>query len=135
MAATARCVWGALQFTASGGGAVYSWYRPTNNFSSSQQNPVIQNVKVSDGGLYFVSVSGSGGCTGSGLLQVMIINTPIDVSFSVSPSSICWGSTVTLSASSGTGSSYSWSGRMGLVGTPARKASEVWGYRTRVCIG
>ncbi|MFN8354784.1 MAG: hypothetical protein U0Y10_10070 [Spirosomataceae bacterium] len=115
------CVGGTLQFTASGGGAVYSWYRPTNNFSSSQQNPVIQNVKVSDGGLYFVSVSGSGGCTGSGLLQVMIINTPIDVSFSVSPSSICWGSTVTLSASSGTGSSYSWSGPNGFSGNTRTK--------------
>ncbi|MFN8354753.1 MAG: T9SS type A sorting domain-containing protein [Spirosomataceae bacterium] len=116
------CVGGTLQFTASGGGAVYSWYRPTNNFSSSQQNPVIQNVKVSDGGLYFVSVSGSGGCTGSGLLQVMIINTPIDVSFSVSPSSICWGSTVTLSASSGTGSSYSWSGPNGFSGNTRTKS-------------
>jgi hypothetical protein len=47
---------------ASSGGATYSWTGP-GGFTSTQQNPSITNVQVSQGGTYTVTVTSGGGCT------------------------------------------------------------------------
>ncbi|MFN8354802.1 MAG: T9SS type A sorting domain-containing protein [Spirosomataceae bacterium] len=88
--------------------ATYSWSGPLN-FSSTQQNPEVSNVQLTNGGFYTLRVT-QGLCVAMTLIQVMIAQTP-DASFKVSTSNggpICTGSTVILKANSVSGT-YSWS--------------------------
>lgn len=52
---------GNLELTASGG-VSYSWTGP-NGFTSTQQNPVINNVTSANAGIYTVNVTTASGCT------------------------------------------------------------------------
>lgn len=52
---------GRLELTASGG-ASYSWTGP-NGFTSTQQNPVIDNVTGANAGIYTVNVTTASGCS------------------------------------------------------------------------
>ncbi|MFN8357674.1 MAG: T9SS type A sorting domain-containing protein [Spirosomataceae bacterium] len=113
------CVGGTIQFTASGMTS-YSWSRPTNNFNSTLQNPVIPSSTMNDAGIYFLSAR-SGSCFVSMLVPVMIAGTGINPSFAISPSSVAAGATVSLSAASATGT-YSWSGPSGFSGNTRTKS-------------
>ncbi|MFN8357685.1 MAG: T9SS type A sorting domain-containing protein [Spirosomataceae bacterium] len=113
------CVGGTIQFTASGMTS-YTWSRPTNNFNSTLQNPVIPSSTMNDAGVYFLSAR-SGSCFVSMLVPVMIAGTGINPSFAVNPSSVAAGATVSLSAASATGT-YSWSGPNGFSGTTRTKS-------------
>ncbi|MFN8357684.1 MAG: choice-of-anchor Q domain-containing protein [Spirosomataceae bacterium] len=101
------CVGGTIQLTASGMTS-YSWSRPTNNFNSTLQNPVIPSSTMNDAGIYFLTAR-SGSCVASALMSVLLSGTGINPAFSVSPSSVAAGATVSLSAASATGT-YLWSG-------------------------
>ncbi|MFN8357680.1 MAG: choice-of-anchor Q domain-containing protein [Spirosomataceae bacterium] len=113
------CLGGTIQFTATGMTS-YSWSRPTNNFNSTLQNPVIPSSTMNDAGIYFLSAR-SGSCFVSMLVPVMIAGTGINPSFAVSPSSVAAGATVSLSAASATGV-YSWSGPNGFSGNTRTKS-------------
>lgn len=57
----------------------YEWSGP-NGFTSNVANPSIPNATSFNSGSYTLKVSGFGGCTGTGIVQVFIneeINTPI----------------------------------------------------------
>ncbi len=58
------------------GGVSYSWEGPPA-FSSNQQNPSISNVDMSNSGLYTVTVTGAGGCTGSATTNVIVLPLPV----------------------------------------------------------
>jgi hypothetical protein len=60
---TPVCTGGTLNLFATGG-VSYSWTGP-NGFLSTDQNPVISNIAVAAGGIYTVTVTTLGGCTGS----------------------------------------------------------------------
>ncbi|MFN8357697.1 MAG: BspA family leucine-rich repeat surface protein [Spirosomataceae bacterium] len=113
------CVGGTIQFTASGMTS-YTWSRPTNNFNSTLQNPVIPSSTLNDAGIYFLSAR-SGSCMASALVPVSLLGPGINPTFSVSPSSVTAGATVALSAASATGT-YSWSGPNGFSGTTRTKS-------------
>lgn len=56
-----------------------SWSGP-NNFSSSQQNPIINNVQPVAAGVYSVTVTNASGCSGSNTVAVVVNPLPASVS-------------------------------------------------------
>jgi gliding motility-associated-like protein len=101
------CAGQTLNLTASAGTS-YAWNGP-NGFTSTLQNPTINNAVVNNSGSYTVVVTNSNGCTNSTSLTVSINpNTPVTAS---SNSPICEGDNLTMNASAG--SSYSWTGPNG----------------------
>ena len=64
--------------------ASYSWTGPSG-FSSTNQNPVITNVGLSDEGTYSVMITDVNGCVGSGSTDVVISIAPSITAISVDP--------------------------------------------------
>ena len=107
------CAGSTLNLTGHGGGT-YSWTGP-NAFTSTSQSPSISNATTFASGNYALTVTNSGGCTGSVTRQITVNALPVASANSNSPQ--CVGSTLNLSASGGT--SYSWSGPNGFTATQA----------------
>lgn len=82
----------------------YSWTGP-NGFSSTQQNPSINNVSAAANGVYSVSVTDANGNSGSATTTVTTIPSPMASISASSPS--CTTGCITLTASGG--ASYKWS--------------------------
>ncbi|KPM49816.1 hypothetical protein [Jiulongibacter sediminis] len=59
-----------IQLSATGG-STYQWTGP-NGFSSSEQNPLVQNAAQANAGVYSVQVTNSRGCVGSAELTVEV---------------------------------------------------------------
>jgi gliding motility-associated-like protein len=94
-------------------GGTYSWTGP-NGFTSSQQNPVINNVTIANAGLYSVTVT-VGQCTSNSTGTPVIVN-PIPVAPAVSNNSpLCQGTNLNLTASAMGGVTYNWTGPNGFV--------------------
>ena len=105
------CSGSSLQLTASTlTGAFYSWTGP-NGFTSSLQNPVINNVTSANAGFYSVTVT-VGQCTSISATTSAVIN-PIPATPIVSTSTVCEGMNLNLTASLVPGTSYSWTGPNG----------------------
>ncbi len=103
------CVGSALTLTASTiSGAAYTWTGP-NSFTDVSQNPVIASAVTANGGTYSVSATVSG-CTGPQATTTVIINIPPSVPSASSNSTICSGQTLSLTASTVAGATYSWTG-------------------------
>lgn len=86
------------------GAASYIWNGP-NGFYDNVPFPSIYHSALSDSGMYYVTVSTWGGCTGKDSVRVKIIGTDVHA---WPDTSVCTGNRVTLRAS--TGSSYEWTG-------------------------
>ena len=71
------CIGNTLELKASGG-PTYSWTGP-NGFTSILQNPTIPNATALNGGQYICSITGTGGCDDTKIVDVIIgdIQTPI----------------------------------------------------------
>ena len=96
-------------------GATYSWTGP-NGFTSSIQNPVINNVSISDAGTYRVVVT-VGQCSGlPATTSVSVKAVPAPPSIN-SNSPVCEGANLSLSATNVAGAGYSWSGPAGFSST------------------
>src|SRR5450756_1204380 len=89
----------------SSGGTGYSWSGP-NGFTSSKQNPSINNANTAMAGAYKVTVTAATGCTATNTTSVIVNALPIAIAGNKSP--VCAGNTINLTSSGGTG--YSWSG-------------------------
>jgi gliding motility-associated-like protein len=100
-----------VSFIASGG-STYSWTGP-NGFTSTQSQPVLNDVDFNDAGVYRVIVTTDKGCslTDSGLLQV----DPLPNAQISGNDHICEGSSTLLQASGGV--SYLWTPAAGLSST------------------
>ncbi|MBA3664967.1 MAG: PKD domain-containing protein [Bacteroidetes bacterium] len=97
------CAGSILSLTGSGGGT-YAWNGP-NGFTSSQQNPNINNVTTAASGLYTLVVT-VGTCTAPATTSVTVNPKPTPVAANNGP--VCSGNTLNLSGNGGTG--YAWSG-------------------------
>jgi gliding motility-associated-like protein len=103
------CAGSTLNLTASNiAGATYSWTGP-NGFTSSSQNPSIANATTAATGTYSVTAT-VGGCTSVAGTTAVIVNPIPAAPTAGSNSPICAGSTLSLTASSVAGASYSWTG-------------------------
>ncbi|HWZ16922.1 MAG TPA: gliding motility-associated C-terminal domain-containing protein, partial [Mucilaginibacter sp.] len=110
------CAGSTLNLTASTiAGATYSWTGP-NGFTSTLQNPVINNVSVSATGTYSVTATVNGCPSPTGTIQVLVNPVPTAPVITTN-SPICAGSTLTLSAKSIPGSTYQWTGPNGFTST------------------
>ena len=87
------------------GATSYQWSGP-NGFTSTLQNPVINNVNSTNAGLYIVTVTDGNNCTAT-LSTTVIVNAAPNVTAS-SNGPICAGSVLNLMSSGG--ASYQWSG-------------------------
>jgi gliding motility-associated-like protein len=110
------CEGGPLNLTAGTiAGATYNWTGP-NGFTSTLQNPVINNVTVSASGTYSATVTVNG-CTGPTATIAVLVNPVPTAPVLTSNSPTCGGSTLTLSAKSIPGSNYQWTGPNGFTST------------------
>ncbi len=69
------CVGSTLNLTSMPGGS-YQWTGPAS-FSSSDENPSINNVSLINAGTYTVTVTNAQGCSGSASINVIINSNPV----------------------------------------------------------
>ncbi|MGZ3941634.1 MAG: PKD domain-containing protein, partial [Bacteroidia bacterium] len=100
------CVNQTLNLTSSGGPG-YFWNGP-NNFTSTLQNPNITGVTTAAAGTYTLTIVDINTCVNSATVNVVVNPLPV---VTVGGSTVCLNQTISLSASGGTG--YSWSGPLG----------------------
>jgi gliding motility-associated-like protein len=100
------CLNTAINLSANGG-ATYAWTGPSG-FSSSLQNPVINNAASSNAGVYNVVVTSAQGCTSTANSTVTVLALPVATIGNNTP---CVGSTLTFTGSGGT--TFNWSGPNG----------------------
>jgi rRNA maturation protein Nop10 len=95
-------------------GSTYSWAGP-NGYTSSQQNPMISNVTISESGNYYLTVANTCGTASDSAL--VVVNSPATNVSALSNTPICTGSQLSLSASAHTGATYYWEGPGGYTST------------------
>ncbi|MFY7991299.1 MAG: gliding motility-associated C-terminal domain-containing protein [Fluviicola sp.] len=99
------CEGGSLQLsTATVANATYSWNGP-GSFNSTDQNPIIDPVSVSNNGTYQVVVTVNGCSSAAGNVAVNIVPLPV-IDLTTIDSVICAGQSITLTASGG--ATYVW---------------------------
>ncbi len=88
---TPVCEGGSLNLTVNQTAQVYNWTGP-NGFTSAVQNPVINPVTPAATGIYTVTITQNGGCTGSTTTEVSVPAMPV----ASTPTSlqICYGTAV-----------------------------------------
>lgn len=106
---TPLCVGDNLNLTSSSyAGGNYSWTGP-NGFSSNQQNPTRSNMQSSHAGTYTVTISANNCSSLPGSVTVIVNNVPATPTVG-NNGPLCTGQSLSLTASSIAGASYSWSG-------------------------
>ncbi len=114
------------------GGTEYKWTGP-NGFSSNLQYPEIPNVTFANTGLYVVTVTSNNGCISSDSTTLTIYEAPI-AAISLTDTSVCEGSPVTIMASGG--QNYEWTPAEGLtndeISNPIATPKESVTYSVRV---
>ncbi len=99
------CIGGTASFTNTfNNGVSYSWTGP-NNYTSTAQNPVINNVTTTMAGIYTCVTTDANGCTGTSTVSLATYQATMSAAAN---SPVCPGSTLNLTAS-GNGN-YSWTG-------------------------
>lgn len=121
------CVGDTLNFTATGlSGATYAWSGP-NSYTSTQQNPILQNISLTDTGTYIATTT-KDNCTSSpASVNVSVNPQPFVVIFS-NKDSICDGEQVSFTAlpnNSGGAPAYQWYVNAQAVGTGATYTTSV----------
>ena len=96
-------------------GASYSWTGP-GGFTSTLQNPTIPNATTANGGTYSV-VASVNGCSSNAPAATNVIVNPIPGIIAGSNSPLCAGQTLSLTASTFAGATYSWTGPNGFTST------------------
>lgn len=104
---TPTCETKSLQLNASGNDLTYEWTGP-QNFTSTAQSPVIQNVSLNNNGLYSVTVTDLNSCKSSSSANFMVMFNPPVIGFDAT---VCFGASAQLNAQGAV--TYSWSGPNG----------------------
>ncbi len=108
----------------------YSWSGPAG-FTSSVQNPVINNANTGMAGVYTVLLTDSNGCTATGSTSTIVIYSSPTVTANSASASYCSGATINLSSAPVGGTapySYAWSGSASFTSSlqnPTRSNSTV----------
>jgi len=89
-------------------GATYQWTGP-NGFTSTQQNPNLSQVTLSAAGIYSV-VATLNGCAAPAQSTTLVVQATPSTPVASNNGPVCVGSTLSLSASSIPGASYTWTG-------------------------
>ncbi|MFK7808687.1 MAG: LamG-like jellyroll fold domain-containing protein, partial [Saprospiraceae bacterium] len=100
------CEGDSLKLTEDGvNGVSWSWAGP-NGFTSTEENPNIENVSTLADGTYNVTVTGSNNCTATGTIAITIFATPTITGVTPTNPSACAASdgSITVAANPGTGS-------------------------------
>ena len=96
----------------------FTWTGP-EGFTSSLENPEINNIALNQAGEYFISATDQNGCTSLAVSTTVVVNdSPVATASNDGP--VCEGGTLTLSGSADEGSgsyTYSWSGPDGFTST------------------
>jgi gliding motility-associated-like protein len=87
------------------GGTGYAWTGP-NGFTSIEQNPLIHNANTATGGQYSCSITGTGGCNDTKLVNVIINSQPLPTV--ISPQIFCIQENATLNNISISGQNIKW---------------------------
>ncbi|MEI6852323.1 MAG: PKD domain-containing protein [Bacteroidota bacterium] len=96
-----------LNLTSTAGGTTYNWTGP-NGFSSALQNPSITNATPAASGIYTVTITLTGGCSGTDTVSV-IVNANMVITATATPPAICPGGSSSLSATcSAPGAVFGW---------------------------
>jgi hypothetical protein len=103
------CEGGTIQLTASTiPDATYLWTGP-NGFSSSLQNPEVENTTASSGGLYSVTAT-KDGCTSQAQFTSVTVYALPDAPAAGNDGPACEGSTAQLTCGGVSGATYAWTG-------------------------
>ena len=107
------CVGSTINLTASTiANATYSWSGP-NGFTSTSQNPSIANATAATAGNYTVTVTVNG-CTSPASAAATVVVNPIPSAPTAgNGGAVCVGGTISLTASTIAGATYSWTGPTG----------------------
>lgn len=89
-------------------GAQWNWSGP-GGFSGSVQNPAINNIQINQGGTYTV-VATVNGCSSLPASTQVVVNAIPQTPAITTNSPVCAGATLTMSANTIAGVTYSWSG-------------------------
>ena len=96
-------------------GASFNWGGP-NNFVSTNQNAVISNTLLSQGGMYNVTATVNG-CTSLPATTDVVINPLPTLPIASNNGPLCVGQTLTLNAISTPNSTFNWTGPIGFIST------------------
>jgi gliding motility-associated-like protein len=107
--ASTPCAGQILNLALSTTGQMFSWAGPAG-FSSSAQNPVLNNSQLNMSGIYTVTVTNTTGCTVTSSVSVTILPSPTPIA-TASPTAVCLGGSLMLNASGG--ATYSWNNGLG----------------------
>ncbi|MEX2485776.1 MAG: gliding motility-associated C-terminal domain-containing protein [Brumimicrobium sp.] len=97
---------GSVGFLYGSGGDTFTW-TGSNNFNSSQQNPVIANFNFENEGIYLLTVVDENGCEDEDSINLLVSDFN-DVEISAGDTVLCPGETLQLTATGAT--DYDWSG-------------------------
>ena len=107
---TSVCNGASLTLTGAATGATsYSWAGP-NSFSSTSLSPASFTTSTASAGIYTLSAINSCGTITATTTAVTITSTPTAVSATPSGTSMCTGTTLTLTGAATNATSYSWAG-------------------------
>jgi PKD repeat protein len=125
---SAICAGGTITLTSNNiGGATYSWSGPNSYTAAVRNPPALTNATAVMAGTYSLTVT-VGGCT-SNTAMVSIGVTPMPATPTASSnSSVCTGSTISLTTPAVSGATYSWTGPSGYtssVQNPNRPSATV----------
>jgi DNA/RNA endonuclease G (NUC1) len=116
------CLGSTLTLTGAATGAdAYSWSGPAG-YSSTDLNPAGITADASVAGIYTLTTTNSCGSTTATTTSVSVSDIPSVVSANVSATTICGGSTLTLTGTATDATSYSWSGPGGYSSTDLNPA-------------
>jgi PKD repeat protein len=76
-------------------GATYSWTGP-NGFTSTQQNPIIQNAQYIHSGTYSLTITVNGITSDPSTTEVLVVDPPTAVLTAAGPTTICEGDSTQL---------------------------------------
>jgi len=102
----AACAGSDLRLYGSGAGT-YAWSGP-NGWSSTERDPLIEDVTTAHSGTYTLTVTAANGCSATASVDITI-HVPQPVTASPAVTHACEGNTVQLFAQ-GSGTSFQWSG-------------------------
>lgn len=126
------CVGGTINLTATTvPNVTYAWTGP-NGFTSTQQNPVITNVSLSDAGVYSVKTINNN-CSSSWITTTVVINPIPSASFT--PLSGSWNQNITFTPAE-SGATYAWTFQSGSPATStATNPVVVWSTTGTFTVG